>query len=207
KLICYVGPGQPPEVEKDPDSWRQDEDVLDTWFSSALWPFSTMGWPENTEELKRFYPTSTLITGHDILFFWIARMILMGEYALQQVPFHETFVHGLIYGKSYWRYNKDGAISYIMGKERLSYELGEATPAEVHFKWEKMSKTKGNIIDPIEIIDSYGADAIRMALCSSVTGAREIDLDLRRFEEFKNFANKIWNGARFVLMNLEGDPK
>ncbi len=192
------------EEPADLENWVQDEDVLDTWFSSALWPFSTLGWPNDTPDLKKFYPTSTLVTGHDILFFWVARMILMGEYALDAPPFHETFLHGLIYGKSYWRYSKDGSIAYISGKERLSYDLGTPVPAEIHSKWEKMSKSKGNILDPIEIIDTYGTDALRMALCASATHARQIDLDRRRFEEFKNFANKIWNGARFVLMNLEG---
>lgn len=206
KLLCYAGEGLPPEIRDNPDEWVQDEDVLDTWFSSSLWPFSVLGWPEKTKELQKFYPTSTLITGHDILFFWIARMILMGEYVLGEVPFRETFVHGLIYGKSYWRYQKEGAIAYVTGKERISYDLGQPTPAEVHSKWEKMSKSKGNVIDPLEIIDTYGTDAMRMALCASATGSRQIDLDRRRFEEFKNFANKIWNGARFVFLNLESLP-
>jgi valyl-tRNA synthetase len=204
EMICYDGPDVPPEVKAQPDEWTQDEDVLDTWFSSALWPFSVLGWPEKTDDLKKFYPNATLITGHDILFFWVARMILMGEYALGAVPFPEAFIHGLIYGKSYWRFKKDGTISYVMGQERLSYDLGHPVPPEVHSKWEKMSKSKGNIIDPIEIIETYGTDAMRMALCASATHARQIDLDRRRFEEFKNFANKIWNGARFVFMNLEG---
>lgn len=203
KMICFAGEGLPPEVEKNPDLWLQDEDVLDTWFSSALWPFSTMGWPEKTPEMKKFYPTSTLITGHDILFFWVARMIFMGEYITETPPFAETFLHGLIYGKSYWKQLKDGSHCYIMGEERLGYDLGKPMPADVHFKWEKMSKSKGNIIDPIEIIDSFGTDAMRMALCASATQARQIDLDRRRFEEFKNFANKVWNGARFVFMNVE----
>lgn len=203
EMICYAGPGLPPEVQNNPNDWFQDEDVLDTWFSAALWPFSTLGWPNETPELKKFYPNSTLITGHDILFFWVARMILMGEYVMGEVPFPETFLHGLIYGKSYWHFQKDGALSYITGKERDAYDQGEPVPASVHSKWEKMSKSKGNILDPLEIIDSYGTDAMRMALCSSTTGARQIDLDRRRFEEFKNFANKVWNGARFVFMNLE----
>jgi valyl-tRNA synthetase len=203
EMICWAGEGLPPEVKKAPHAWAQDEDVLDTWFSSALWPFSILGWPEKTDALKKFYPNSVLVTGHDILFFWVARMILMGEYALDQIPFHETFIHGLIYGKSYWRFQKDGALQFITGKEREGYDLGQPIPAEVHSKWEKMSKSKGNIIDPLEIIDSFGTDAMRMALCASATYARQIDLDRRRFEEFKNFTNKIWNGARFVLMNVE----
>lgn len=203
KMVCYDGEGVPPEVKSAPEEWQQDEDVLDTWFSSALWPFSALGWPEKTPDLKKFYPNSTLITGHDILFFWVARMILMGEYALGEAPFKETFLHGLVYGKSYWRF-QNGSLQYITGKEREKYDAGELpVPAEVHSKWEKMSKTKGNIIDPIEIIESYGTDAMRMALCASATQARQIDLDRRRFEEFKNFTNKIWNGARFVLMNVE----
>lgn len=203
KLICYDGLGTPPDVQQNPDAWHQDEDVLDTWFSSALWPFSILGWPDKTADLNKFYPNSTLITGHDILFFWVARMILMGEYALDQVPFQETFLHGLIYGKSYWRFQTDGRIAYVPPQEKLQYDLGHPVPLEVHSKWEKMSKSKGNVIDPIEIIDSYGADAMRMALCVSTTHARQIDLDRRRFEEFKNFANKIWNGARFVFLNIE----
>lgn len=204
-MICYDGEGEPEEVQKNPQEWVQDEDVLDTWFSSALWPFSTLGWPENTQELTKFYPNSVLVTGHDILFFWVARMFLMGEYAMDQAPFPEVFLHGLIYGKSYWRNVAGGGITYLNEAERREYELGQPIPKDVLFKWEKMSKSKGNIIDPLEIIEEYGTDAMRMALCASATQAREIDLDRRRFEEFKNFANKIWNGARFVFMNLDGD--
>lgn len=205
QMICYEGDGMPPEVQKQPEAWQQDEDVLDTWFSSGLWPFSTLGWPKKTPEMEKFYPNSVLVTGHDILFFWVARMILMGEYATQEVPFPQVFLHGLIYGKSYWRNNPGGGITYLSEAERREYELGKTIPKDVFFKWEKMSKSKGNIIDPLEIIDEYGTDAMRMALCASATQAREIDLDRRRFEEFKNFANKVWNGSRFVFMNLDGD--
>ncbi len=204
KMICSDSENLPHEVEKHPKDWYQDEDVLDTWFSAALWPFSTLGWPTKTKELQFFYPTSTLITGHDILFFWVARMIMMGEYFMGEVPFKEAFIHGLIYGKSYWR-EKEGSIQYLSQKEKLAYDMGHTIPNEVFSKWEKMSKTKGNIIDPLEIIHTYGTDAMRMALAYSVTYARQIDLDRRRFEEFKNFANKIWNGARFVLMNISSE--
>lgn len=203
KMICYDGDGVPKEVEQGPDLWVQDNDVLDTWFSSALWPFSTLGWPDPTEDLKKFYPNSVLVTGHDILFFWVARMLAMGEYAMGKFPFPQVFLHGLIYGKSYWRENKGGGITYVPEKDRLEYELGKPIPSDVHSRWEKMSKSKGNVIDPNEVIDAYGTDAMRMALCASATQAREIDLDRRRFEEWKNFANKVWNGARFVLMNLD----
>jgi valyl-tRNA synthetase len=205
-MICYAGEGVPPEVQKDPNTWIQDEDVLDTWFSAGLWPFASLGWPENTLELQRFYPNSVLITGHDILFFWVARMIMMGECAMGDAPFPDVYLHGLIYGKSYWRNSADGRIVYVTEKERLDYDLGHPLPVDVLFRWEKMSKSKGNIIDPIELIEEYGTDAMRMALSASATQAREIDLDRRRFEEFRNFANKMWNGARFVLINLEGDP-
>jgi len=205
QMICYDGQGIPSEVAQEPEAWIQDDDVLDTWFSSGLWPFSTLGWPEETPEFLKFYPNSVLVTGHDILFFWVARMIMMGEYAANQVPFPQVFLHGLIYGKSYWRNNEGGGISYLSEQERREYELGKAVPKDVFSKWEKMSKSKGNIIDPLEIIDEYGTDAMRMALCASATQAREIDLDRRRFEEFKNFANKIWNGSRFVFMNLDGE--
>lgn len=207
RMICHIEHGLPEEVLKNPNDWVQEEDVLDTWFSSALWPLTTLGWPDKTEDFETFYPTSTLITGHDILFFWVARMILMGEYATGKVPFEETFIHGLIYGKSYWRVNQDGNIAYASSKERLSFELEGSIPGDVHSKWEKMSKSKGNVIDPIEIIEQYGADAMRYALAASITHARQIDLDRRRFEEYKNFANKLWNGARFIILNLEGNDK
>ncbi len=188
--------------EIDDEMWEQDPDVLDTWFSSALWPFSTMGWPNKTPELKKFYPNSVLVTGHDILFFWVARMIAMGEHALDKVPFPETFLHGLIYGRSYWRNNSDGSITYVAGEEKKQYDLGKQPPKEVHSKWEKLSKSKGNVIDPLELIDEYGTDAVRMSLCACANQSPQIDLDRRRFDEFKNFANKVWNGARFVFMNL-----
>ena len=203
EMICYSGEGLPPEVEANPDAWEQDEDVLDTWFSSALWPFSTLGWPEKTADLNFFYPNSVLVTGHDILFFWVARMICVGEYAMGEFPFPETFLHGLIYGKSYWRQNPELGVEYVTGDEMRSYDNGAPVPSDVHSKWEKMSKSKGNIIDPIEIMDQFGTDAMRMALCASSPQSREIDLDRRRFDDFKNFANKLWNGARFVFMNLD----
>lgn len=202
-MLCSDEETAPLEVQKNPELWEQDPDVLDTWFSSALWPMSVLGWPDKTKDLEKFYPTSTLVTAHDILFFWVARMIMMGEYLGQDVPFHDIFLHGLIYGKSYWKTGADGSATYIMGDEKKKYDAGEPLGKDVHSKWEKMSKTKGNVIDPIEMIDQYGADAVRFTLCISTTHARQIDLDQRRFEEYKNFANKIWNGARFVLMNVE----
>lgn len=205
RMICYAEEGLPPEVEKEPTKWRQDEDVLDTWFSSALWPFATLGWPDETPDLKTFYPTSLLITGHDILFFWVARMILMGHYTQGKPPFHHCFLHGLIYGKSYWRTDEKGSIAYLPETERKEYDLGKPIPKDVKSRWEKMSKSKGNVLDPLEISKEYGTDAMRMALCASATSSREIDLDRRKFEEFRNFSNKIWNGARFIFMNLEGD--
>lgn len=208
EILCYDGEGVPPEVEKAPEKWKRDDDVLDTWFSSGLWPLSILGWPDQTPDLEKFYPNSVLITGHDILFFWVARMLFLGKYASGEFPFPETFLHGLIYGKSYWRYHKDGSIGYLPQDERLRYDRGESIPPDVQSKWEKMSKSKGNVIDPIEIIEEYGTDAMRIALCSVATHARQIDLDRRRFEEYKNFINKIWNGARFCFTHLDQfDPK
>jgi len=194
KTLCYAGEGIPPEVKKDPAGWRQDPDVLDTWFSSSLWPFSTLGWPHQTNELKKFYPNSALVTGHDILFFWVARMIMMGEYAMGKPPFAEVSLQGLIYGKSFFRKNNDGSITYIASQKDHSQD--------VCAKWEKMSKSKGNVINPIEVIHSHGADAIRMALSASASQNPQIDLDPRCFKEYKNFINKIWNASRFVLMHL-----
>ncbi len=194
EVVCGECPGE---------GWTQDPDVLDTWFSSALWPFSTLGWPDQTADLKKFYPNAVLVTGHDILFFWVARMILMSEEALGEAPFAETFLHGLIYGKSYWRDNPEGGITYVTGQEKTDYDKGQPLAKGVKSKWEKLSKSKGNVIDPLEMIDEYGTDAVRMSLCSCANQTPQIDLDRRRFEEFRNFANKIWNGARFVFMNLE----
>jgi valyl-tRNA synthetase len=202
-FICHDGDNLPPEVEKNPELYEQDPDVLDTWFSSALWPFSTLGWPDKTPELDKFYPNSTLITGHDILFFWVARMAMMGHVAFGDVPFHETFLHGLIYGKSYWRDRENGGITYVTPQERKEFDMSTSPlPPDVKSKWEKMSKSKGNVLDPIEIIDEYGADAMRLALASITTDANILELDRRRFEEFRHFVNKIWNGSRFIITNV-----
>lgn len=205
--ICDDGEEIPAEVAANPEKWQQDPDVLDTWFSSSLWPLSVMGWPKATLELNTFYPTNVLVTGHDILFFWVARMMLMCELMQGELPFSKVYLTGLIFGKSYWREQPGGGIAYVTPQERLSFDTGTPLPKNVLSRWEKMSKTKGNVIDPIEIIDSYGADAMRMALASSLGDARQIDLDRRKFEEFKNFSNKLFNSARFVFMNLDQEPK
>jgi valyl-tRNA synthetase len=146
---------------------RQDEDVLDTWFSSALWPFSTLGWPQETEDLKRFYPTTVLVTGFDIIFFWVARMMMMGLHFQKQVPFHRVFINALI---------RD--------------ERGQ-----------KMSKSKGNVMDPLELIDEFGADALRFTLVAMSGQARDIKLAKQRIEGYRNFGTKLWNAARFCQMN------
>jgi valyl-tRNA synthetase len=203
-ILCYSGEGIPEEVIKEPSRYIQEEDVLDTWFSSALWPLTCLGWPEKTPDIQKFYPTSILVTGHDILFFWVARMILMGEYALNKVPFKKVFLHGLIFAKSYFRQGDKG-LTYLSKQEWIGYEKGEKIPKDVSYKWEKMSKSKGNVIDPIDIIDEFGTDALRLALCSSVTTAKQIDLDFRKFEEGKNFANKVWNATSFVVQNIFPD--
>ncbi|MBF5051116.1 Valine--tRNA ligase [Candidatus Clavichlamydia salmonicola] len=205
KMICYIEDGEPEEVKNNPNDWYQDEDVLDTWFSSGLWPLTCFNWPdENSPEWKKFYPSAVLVTGHDILFFWVARMLLMGGGLTKKSPFEHVFLHGLIYGKSYKRKNIDGSLTYVTGEEKYAYDTSEKpVPVDVFSKWEKLSKSKGNVIDPIDVIAKYGTDAVRMTLCSCANQSPQIDLDYRRFEEFKNFINKIWNGARFVLMNLE----
>ncbi len=151
-------------------AWEQDPDVLDTWFSSWLWPFSTMGWPEETDDLKVFYPTSLLISGYDILFFWDARMVMAGLEFTGRVPFETLYIHGMIQD-----------------------ELGRP-----------MSKSLGNGIDPIEMIDKYGADAVRFSLCVLTTEGQDIKLSESKFEMGRNFANKLWNASRFALMHLEG---
>ena len=147
---------------------RQDEDVLDTWFSSALWPFSTLGWPDNTEDLKYFYPTDVLVTGYDIITFWVSRMITMGIESMEETPFHTVLIHGLV---------RDA--------------LGR-----------KMSKSLGNGVDPLEVIDQYGADALRFSLSMGVSPGNDMRFSTDKVESARNFANKIWNASRFVLMNL-----
>ena len=147
----------------------QETDVLDTWFSSALWPFSTMGWPEKTELLKTFYPTSVLVTGFDILFFWVARMMMMGLHFMEEVPFHDVYVHALVR-------DEDG---------------------------QKMSKSKGNVIDPLNVIDSYGTDAFRFTLAAFAAQGRDVKMSEKRVEGYRHFVNKLWNAARFTLMHID----
>ncbi len=149
-------------------SLKQDEDVLDTWFSSALWPFSTLGWPEKTAALKTFYPTSLLITGFDILFFWVARMMMMGLYIMKDVPFRDVYLHALVRDE----------------------------------KGEKMSKSKGNSIDPIVMIEKFGADAFRFTLAAFTAQGRDVRMSEERIEGYKFFVNKIWNMAKFIEMNI-----
>ena len=149
---------------------RQDEDVLDTWFSSALWPFSTLGWPDDTEDLRYFYPNSVLSCGYDIIFFWLARMVFSGIEQMGQCPFHVALMHGLV---------RDA-------------------------QGRKMSKSLGNGIDPIAVIDKYGADALRFSLEMGVSPGADVRMSEEKIESFRNFVNKIWNASRFVLMNLEG---
>jgi valyl-tRNA synthetase len=151
----------------------QETDVLDTWFSSALWPFSTLGWPDETQELKTFYPTTTMVTGFDILFFWVARMMMMGLQFMGDVPFRDVYIHALVrdaYGK-------------------------------------KMSKSKGNVIDPLDILDQYGTDAFRFTLAALAAQGRDIKLSEERIAGYRHFVNKIWNSARLVLMNVDEETQ
>ena len=146
---------------------KQDEDVLDTWFSSALWPFSTLGWPDETPELHRYYKTDVLVTGFDIIFFWVARMMMMGLHFMKEVPFRDVYIHALVRDE----------------------------------KGAKMSKSKGNVIDPLELIDSYGADALRFTLAAMAAQGRDIKLATSRVEGYRNFGTKLWNATRFCQMN------
>jgi valyl-tRNA synthetase len=162
----------PAKCEKCPSSeFVQDEDVLDTWFSSALWPFVTMGWPEKTEDFKTFYPTDLMSTGFDIIFFWVARMIMMGLKFARDIPFRHVFINGLV---------RD-------------------------VKRRKMSKSEGNIIDPLEMIDKYGTDALRFTLAALAIPGMDLSLAEERMVGYQAFANKIWNASRFVLMNIQGE--
>lgn len=172
----YVPDLENPDLDCDQDpryvhlNLRRDPDVFDTWFSSALWPFSTLGWPDETGDFKKFYPTDVLVTGYDIIFFWVARMQMSGYQFTGQAPFHTIVLHGLY----------------------------------LDAKGQKMSKSKGNGIDPLELVDQYGADACRFAWNSLATGGQDIRHDPRRYEQGRNFANKLYNAARFVLMSREG---
>jgi valyl-tRNA synthetase len=151
--------------------FRQDEDVLDTWFSSALWPFSTLGWPEKTKDLEYFYPTDVLVTGYDIIFFWVVRMVFSGLEEMGESPFKYVYVHGLV---------RDA-------------------------EGRKMSKSLGNGIDPLEIIDQYGADALRFMLLSGITAGNDMRFKMDKLESARNFANKLWNASRFTIMNLQDE--
>ncbi len=152
---------------------KRDEDVLDTWFSSALWPFSTLGWPEKTPELARYYPTDVLVTGFDIIFFWVARMMMMGLHFMGDVPFRTVYIHGLVRDE----------------------------------KGQKMSKSKGNVMDPLELIDAYGADALRFTICALTGPGRDVKLGRKRVEDYRAFVTKLWNAARFLEMNgIAPDP-
>jgi valyl-tRNA synthetase len=170
-IVAAERPAKCPEC--DGSDITQDEDVLDTWFSSGLWPFSTLGWPENTADLATYYPTSLLLTGFDIIFFWVARMMMFGLEFTDQVPFRDVYITPLVrdeYGK-------------------------------------KMTKSKGNVVDPLELMTQYGADALRFTLAQLAAQGRDVILSHDRFAASRAFANKIWNAARFVLMNLEGAPQ
>ena len=164
--FVLANPGEGPVYIGPVPLWR-DEDVLDTWFSSALWPFSTLGWPDQTPELERFYPTDVLVTGFDIIFFWVARMMMMGLHFMNEVPFPTVYIHALVR-------DERGA---------------------------KMSKSKGNVIDPLEIIGEYGADALRFTLAAMAAQGRDIKLSTQRVEGYRNFATKLWNACRFAEMN------
>ncbi|RDB31422.1 valine--tRNA ligase [Candidatus Similichlamydia laticola] len=197
---------QPEEVVLNPESWEQDEDVLDTWFSSALWPMTTLGWPQEQDEFAKFYPNQLCETGFDILFFWVTRMLVVCKFLTKQWPFQDIYLHGLIYAKSYWK-ESEGHISYIVGKERKAYETGiEPIPQDIQVKWEKMSKSKGNIMDPLELAEEYGTDAMRIALISLISESKQLDLDYRKFEEYRHFTNKLWHAARFVLKIISDVP-
>jgi valyl-tRNA synthetase len=150
----------------------RDEDVLDTWFSSALWPFSTLGWPDDTPEVKRYYPTNVLVTGFDIIFFWVARMMMMGLHFMKEAPFSTVYIHALVRDE----------------------------------KGAKMSKSKGNVIDPLHLIDEYGADALRFTLAAMAAQGRDIKLAASRVEGYRNFATKLWNACRFAEMNACAAP-
>lgn len=168
-VVDYEMPKGCPECKQ--DSMKQDEDTLDTWFSSALWPFSTLGWPEETEDLKYFYPTDVLVTGYDIIFFWVARMIFSALEHTKKEPFKYVLIHGLV---------RDA-------------------------QGRKMSKSLGNGIDPLEVIDQYGTDALRYTLTVGNSPGNDLRFSNEKIEAGRNFANKIWNASRFVLMNFDED--
>jgi valyl-tRNA synthetase len=164
EMVCVGPDGEPPSG----DGWTRDSDVLDTWFSSALWPFSTLGWPERTAELERFYPTSVLVTAYDILFFWVARMMMFGLYAMDgRQPFHTIFLHGLVRDQ--------------FGK--------------------KMSKSRGNVVDPLAWMDAYGADATRFTLARGSNPGTDQAISEEWAQGSRNFVNKLWNATRFALLN------
>ena len=169
-IVSRDEPSKCPECSASKDKLRQDPDVLDTWFSSWLWPFSTLGWPEKTSDFEKFFPTSTLVTAYDIIFFWVSRMIMASLEFTGKVPFHDIYIHGLVRDK----------------------------------QGRKMSKTLGNGIDPLEIIDIYGSDALKFTLSFMCAQGQDILIDKDSFKLGSRFCNKVWNASRYILGNLEG---
>ncbi|MEK6673467.1 MAG: valine--tRNA ligase [Nitrospirota bacterium] len=172
-IVSKDTPASCPHCGAEAVALRQDEDVLDTWFSSALWPFSTLGWPDGTDDLRTFYPTNVLVTGFDILFFWVARMIMMGLKFMGDVPFRDVYIHALV---------RDS-------------------------RGQKMSKSKGNVLDPLIMVEKYGADAFRFSLAAFAAQGRDIRFSEDRVEGYRFFVNKLWNASRFIMMNLGADDR
>lgn len=203
EVKCFEGTAEEFYFNHDKKDWHQEEDVLDTWFSSAVWPFAVFGWPKNTSDLKKYFPIDIMVTGHDIIFFWVTRMLMMSIAFMKKLPFSKILLHGLLYSKSYWTLDDKGNINYIVGQERDYLEKQNKLPKGVNSKWEKISKSKGNVIDPMDVCKKYSEDSMRIGLISGSYLIPQIDIEPSRFEYGLSFVNKLWNVFKFVKMFID----
>ena len=200
EIVCSDSEDPPESILHDLGNWYQENDVLDTWFSSAIWPVAILGWPVRQELIEIAYPFYSVITGHDILFFWVIKMLFVCHFLVGEIPFTKACLHGLLYGIALWRKKEDGLVDYIIGDERTRLLNQVELPDGVYSKWGKMSKSKGNTVDPMEVIQTQGADVLRYSLLSMAILGKQIDVDSRNFDSGNKVLTKLWNAFCGVMI-------